>query len=147
MDVTVQTTIAAPPQAVAGVMFDAQNDPNWIGGAQRVIVLSGQPPATGALVRREGSFLTRPISWVTEVQEFEPDRLVRMKFIEGPMTGEVTYTVEPAPGGSLVRVRNRGDSNWLMPFMSTMVRRSVTKDLARLKSFVEARLAAATARG
>jgi uncharacterized protein YndB with AHSA1/START domain len=137
MDVSVTTTIAAPPATVARIMFEPEHDPRWIGGAQRVIAVAGVSPAIGARVRREGSFLTRPIAWVTEVVDFEPDRRLRMRFVEGPMKGEVTYELAPASGGTLVTVRNQGETSWLMPFMATMVRRSVTADLARLKGVVE----------
>lgn len=100
MDVLVQTDFSVPPERVARIMFDPRRDPEWIGGARSVDLLTSEPTAVGARTRRHGGFLGRRFSWVTEVTEHEPDALLRMKFVEGPMKGEVTYTIESAPGGS-----------------------------------------------
>ena len=76
----------------------------------------------------------RKFSWQTEVVEFEPHRLLRMKFVAGPMKGGgVTYRIEPAPEGSRVSIRNTGPGPELMGWF---VRRSVGKDLDRLAKLV-----------
>src|SRR5688572_26933534 len=106
MDVTAEEAVAAPPEKVASVMFDPVNDPRWIGGAKSVEPPAG-PVGPGARVRRTGGFMGRSFSWVTEVAEFEPNRRLAMRFLEGPMKGEVVYEIEPSAGGSRVRIRNR----------------------------------------
>ena len=90
MDVLVSTEMSASPAAVARIMFDPARDPEWIGGARSVDAPSGDPTEFGARTRRHGGFLGRKFSWVTEVVEHEPDALLRMKFVEGPMKGEVS---------------------------------------------------------
>jgi uncharacterized protein YndB with AHSA1/START domain len=137
MDVTVETVIAAPPAAVARVMFDAANDPAWIGGV-RAVEAPSAPVAPGLRVRRHGGFLGRKFSWVTEVAGFEPDRRLDMAFVEGPFTGGVAYAVEADPAGSRVSVRNRATAKVELPGMAWMVRASVAADLKRLKALVEA---------
>jgi hypothetical protein len=58
-----------------------------------------------------------------------------MKFVAGPMKGgSVTYEIEPDGDGSNVLIRNTGPGP---QFMSWFVRRSVDKDLDRLRRIVE----------
>lgn len=123
------------PAAVARVMFDPNRDPEWIGGAKSVEPLSGDPTAPGARVRRHGGFMSKKFSWETEVVEHQPGRLLRMRFIAGPMTGGgVTYRIDPDADGSRVAIRNTGPG---IPGMGWFVRRSVGKDLERLARLVE----------
>ena len=134
MEATATRTIAASPAQVAAVMFDPSRDPEWIGGAKSVEPLSGDPTAVGARVRRHGGFMGRKFSWETEVVRHEPDRLLDMRFVEGPMKGGgVTYGIEPDAGGSRVSVRNTGPGPQIMGWF---VRRSVAKDLDRLAKLV-----------
>jgi uncharacterized protein YndB with AHSA1/START domain len=134
MDVTATRMIKSPPQRVASVMFDPRRDPEWIGGAKSVDPPPGDPTTVGARVTRNGGFMGGKFSWQTEVVEFERDRLLRMKFVAGPMTGgSVTYRIEPAPGGSRVSIRNTGPGPQVAGWF---VRRSVGKDLDRLARLV-----------
>jgi len=135
VDVTASRAIEADPRMVAAVMFDPVRDPDWIGGAKSVDPPTVAPTRIGARVTRHGGFMGRSFSWTTEVEGFEPDHLLRMTFITGPMKGgSVTYRVEPDGGGSRVWIRNTGPGP---RFMSWMVRRSVTRDLDRLAMLVE----------
>src|SRR3954454_14357437 len=107
MEATAARTIAAEPERVASIMFDPLRDPEWIGGAESVLTPTGDPTAIGARVTRHGGFLGRRFSWQTEVVEFQPNRLLRMRFIEGPMKGgDVTYRIEQRDRGSRVSIRN-----------------------------------------
>ena len=137
MDVLVSAETAASPRRVAAIMFDPRRDQEWIGGAKVVELLSTDPTAVGARTRRHGGFLGRKFSWVTEVAEHVPDALLRMALVEGPMRGGVTYLIEPQAGGARISIRNRGGSSFSVPGMSWMLRRSVAKDLQRLKRIVE----------
>jgi hypothetical protein len=143
VDVTVRQHIAAPPEAVARVMFDSSRDPEWIGGAKRVEVVGPLPYGVGTRVRRDGSFLGRSFSWTTEVTEYVPDRLARMKHVAGPFKGGVDYSMASVGGGSEVTIRNYGEASFWFPFMGAMMRMSVGGDLRRLKRIVEAEKAAA----
>jgi hypothetical protein len=87
----------------------------------------------GARVKRIGGFLGRKFFWVTELAAFEPDRLMGMRFVEGPMKGEVVYTIAPDGEGARVSIRNSGGASFSVPGMAWMLRRSVAKDLERLE--------------
>ena len=130
MDVTASLTISAPPERIAALMFDPRRDPEWIGGAQLVDPPTGDPTAIGACTTRHGGFMGRKFSWQTEVVAFEPNRLLDMRFVAGPMKGgSVTYRIQPAGTASLVTIRNTGPGPQLMGWF---VKRSVGKDLDRL---------------
>jgi hypothetical protein len=138
VDVTVSQAMRATSERVAEVLFDPTRDPEWIGGAKRVeIVTPDIPYGPGYRVRRTGGFLGRTFSWITEIAEFEPNRLSRMKHVAGPFQGGVDYSVRPADGGSIVTIRNYGTAKFSIPFMATMMRMSVAGDLRRLKRIVE----------
>lgn len=135
MEATASRHIDASPDAVAKVMFQPRRDPEWIGGAKSVDPAWGDPLIIGARTNRRGGFMGKKFSWATEVVEYEPDRLLRMDFIAGPMKGgDVTYRIEPESGGSRVSIRNTGPGPG---FMSWFVKRSVGKDLDRLAKLVE----------
>ena len=134
MEATAIRRMKAPPQSIADVMFDPCRDPDWIGGAKSVEPVRGDPTAIGARVTRNGGFMGRKFSWQTEVTGFEPNRLLDMRFVAGPMKGGgVTYRIEPAEGGSIVTIRNTGPGPQIMAWF---VKRSVGKDLERLEQLV-----------
>jgi uncharacterized protein YndB with AHSA1/START domain len=134
MEANASRTMAFTPESVASIMFNPVRDPEWIGGADRVEEQAGDPTSVGARVTRHGGFLGRKFSWQTEVEDFEPNRLLRMRFVEGPMKGgEVSYHIAPDGDGSRVSIRNTGPGPQIM---SWFVKRSVGKDLDRLAMLI-----------
>ncbi|MEP6589411.1 MAG: SRPBCC family protein [Polaromonas sp.] len=134
MEATATRRMSATPKQVAAIMFDPQRDPEWIGGAKSVELSTDNPTSIGARMTRHGGFMGRKFSWQTEVSRFEPDRLLDMRFVAGPMNGgSVTYSIEPDGEGSCVSIRNTGPGPQLV---SWFVRRSVRKDLDRLATLV-----------
>jgi uncharacterized protein YndB with AHSA1/START domain len=135
IDVTAVRTIVAKPGQVAAVMFDPGRDPEWIGGARSVDPPKGDATKVGTRVTRHGGFMGRKFSWTTEVQGSEPDHLLHLAFVEGPMKGgTVTYRIEPDGSSSRASIRNTGPGPRIMGWF---VRRSVGKDLDRLARIVE----------
>lgn len=137
VDVTVTDHFDAPAERIAVIMFDPVRDPEWIGGAKRAEAVGMGPYGVGTRVRREGSFLGRRFAWVTEVTEFVPGHLVRMKHVSGPFKGGVDYTIAAKARGTDVTIRNYGSASFWVPFMGTMMRASVAGDLRRLRRLVE----------
>jgi hypothetical protein len=121
LDVTASVEIDATPAAVAAIQFDPTRDPEWIGGVDRVELVTAPPLGTGSKVRRLGGFLGRPIVWLMDVD----------------------YRLEPLDGGRRTRasIRIRGEGRGMYglpgPLMGPMVKRSVAADLKRLKAIVE----------
>jgi uncharacterized protein YndB with AHSA1/START domain len=136
MDILVERTIHAAPEEVARIMFDPDNDPQWISGARSVERLTPGPMGVGTRVRHEGGFLGRKFSWVTEITALEPETRLEMNIVDGPIHGEVSYEVRPTAGGAIAAVHNRGGSNLPLPGMAWMVKRAVNEDLRRLAKLV-----------
>ena len=117
------------------MMFDPMRDPDWIGGAKSVDPQKSDPTAIGARTTRHGGFMGRKFSWQTEVVAFEPNNLLDMRFVAGPMKGgSVTYRITAVGDASQVSIRNTGPGPQLMGWF---VKRSVGKDLDRLARLAE----------
>lgn len=144
MDVEVSRQIDAAPDAVAAIMFDPRRDDRWMGSVTRVEVPHRDWLVKGARVRRHGGLLGRKFGWTTEVQDYEPGRLLALEYCDGPISGSVTYRIEPAETGSLVTIHN--NSGFDFTVMSWMIREAVTEDLDRLAKLVESEAKAAASR-
>jgi len=144
VDVSVAREIAARPEQVAAVMFDAEREPDWM----RAVSSAGWRDAElrlGAKAWQKGRFLGKEISWTTEVTEYVPNRLLAMRIEGGPFRGTVTYTVATAASGCKVMIRNEGEPTvftWMpKALVAAAMRAAMTKDLDRLASLVEPRRA------
>ena len=137
MDIRVTLHIAKPPATVARTMFDPSKDSSWIGGVLMAEFLVGRAMSVGGRVRRLGSILGRPFSCVTEIIAHGANRHLVMRFVEGPLKGEVSYDIVPTMSGSVVRIRKNVSSNFRIPGMGWLLRRSFRPDLQRLKAIVE----------
>jgi hypothetical protein len=141
IDVRVQVEVQREPAAVAGFLFEPANDRTWIGGVREVRQLDEGPLRVGSRVERVASFLGRRIRYVNEVTELEPGHRLDMRSVEAPFAMRITYTVREREGGSLVENRVRGGSGRLFglawPLVGWLVRRSVRRDLDRLRAQLE----------
>lgn len=136
MEVEVSKKIDATPAAVAAIMFDPRRDKDWLEGTRLYDVPHCDWLQVGARVRREGHLVGRNLTWVTEVEEHEPDRLLRLRFVEGPINGGIDYRIEPDGDGSLVTIHNR--SHYEFTVAAWMITRSAQDNLDRLAKLVEA---------
>ena len=144
VDITAEVAIRRPPGEVAAYMTDPANDPTWIGGVREVRMETPPPLGVGSRVARVAYFLTRRVEYVNEVTELDPERVLDMRSVKAPFPMRVTYSFEPADGGVATIVRNRvrgapaGFFALLGPLLAPMVKRSVQKDLERLRDVLEA---------
>lgn len=143
LDVTAETTIARPREVVATYVFDNRNDPIWIGGISES-ELDGEPPIrVGSRVRRVASFLGKRIEYVNEVERLDPGAVLEMRSVKSPFPMRVTYAFGDTAGGdeTVARIRVQGDPGTLYrvagPVMRRQVHRSISRDLATLKSLME----------
>jgi uncharacterized protein YndB with AHSA1/START domain len=143
VDITAEVRVERPPAEVAAYMTDPANDPEWIGGL-REARLQGDPPVRpGSRVARVASFLGRRVEYVNEVVALDAEHL-DMRSVVAPFPMHITYSFGPDGGGTgtIVRNRVRGDAKgfaFVGPLLAPMVRRSVQKDLERLREVLEGR--------
>jgi uncharacterized protein YndB with AHSA1/START domain len=141
LDVAVTETIAADPDRIFAYATDPRNDPVWIGGVSEAELLGEPPVEKGSSVRRLASFMGRRIEYVLEVAELEPGSRLAMRSVRSPFPMAVTYSFEPANGGTRMTIRVEGEPGGMYrlagPFLPGMVRRSVAGDLRRLRAILE----------
>ena len=142
IDITAEVHVRRPPAEVAAYMTDPANDPEWIGGV-REARLEGPPPVrAGSRVARVAGFLGRRVDYVNEVVALDDEHL-DMRSVAAPFPMRSTYTFTPA-GQRATSVSNslRGAPGGFFalagPLLAPMVRRSVQKDLERLRDVLEA---------
>jgi hypothetical protein len=140
IDIRAEVVIRRPRDQVAAYMADPAHDPLWIGGV-REARLEGDPPlAVGSRVARVAMFLGRRIEYVNEVVELGPGRL-DMRSVVAPFPMRVTYELEERDGATAVSNRVRGDAHGFFsvasPLLAPLVRRSVQRDLERLRAILE----------
>ncbi|MFF9121300.1 SRPBCC family protein [Streptomyces massasporeus] len=147
IDESVERVIPLPCEQVAAYAMDWRHDAEWTQGI-RTAQLTRQADAggfgVGAEVTRTAYFLSKRIDYVLRVAAFQPPRLLDMVSVAGPLPMHVTYTFDALPGGgTLARIRVRGDASGLYrlagPMMGRKVRSSLVKDLQDLERQVSRR--------
>jgi uncharacterized membrane protein len=146
IDITAAVVVRRPLAEVAAYMIDPTHDPEWIGGVREVRMETPPPLAVGSRVARVASFLGKRVEYVNEVTELDPERVLDMRSVKAPFPMRVTYTFEAVDGetpATTVRNRVRGAPGGFFalfgPLLGPLVKRSVQKDLERLRDGLEAR--------
>ena len=126
---------------MAAFMFDPANDLRWTGGITASRPAQPGPLVRGATVERTANFLGRTFDYGYVVTQHEPDRMVELK-VDRPFPMLIRYELEDAPEGTIVAIRATGAPGrffgWADPLMQRRVRKSITADLGRLRTCLEA---------
>ena len=143
VDVTTEITINRPVEEVATFAADPSNAPAWYVNIESVEWETAPAVQLGARVAFVARFLGRRLSYTYELVDFEPGERLVMRTAQGPFPMETTYTWTPTSDGKTrMQLRNRGEpagfSKLLAPFMTGSMRRANRKDLAKLRSILEA---------
>ncbi len=143
VDVVTEIVIDRPVANVAAYAADPSNAPEWYANIESVEWKTEPPLQAGSTVAFVARFLGRRLRYSYDFVEYVPAERVVMRTNEGPFPMETTYTWAPtAGGGTHMTLRNRGEpagfSRAVAPFMAPAMRRANRKDLAKLKSILEA---------
>ena len=141
IDVTATIAIERPVEEVAAWVMDPANDLAWIRALTDSHRLGDATVGPGLRVSRTAKMMGRPMTYVTEVAEYAPTRMV-MKTVEGPFPMVVTYEFAPVgAAASTVSVRNQGGSGLMFRLLSKpmgwMVNSRVRGDLKQMKRVLE----------
>ena len=144
VDVETEIVIARPRAEVAAFAANADNATTWYQNIKSVAWNTPKPATVGSRIAFVARFLGRTIAYVYEVRESIPGERFVMSTSDGPFAMETTYTWRDEPGGGTrMTLRNRGEpsgfSGLAAPLMAGAMRRANAKDLARLKSILEAK--------
>ena len=143
VDVSTEIEICCPVDDVATYAADPTNAPAWYANITSVEWVTPAVVDVGSRVAFVASFLGRTMSYTYEIVELTAGARMVMRTVEGPFPMETTYTWSSLTAGSTtMTLRNRGEptgfSKLVAPFMSLAMRRANGKDLALLKSILEA---------
>ncbi len=143
VDVLTDVIINRPATAVSAYAADPANAPAWYVNIESAQWKTPPPLRTGSQIAFAAHFLGRRLEYTYQVTEFVPGERLVMRTAQGPFPMETTYTWAPADGGATrMTLRNRGEpagfAKVLAPFVAGAMRRANGKDLARLKSILEA---------
>lgn len=144
VDVAVEATIDRPLEAVASFAGDPTNAPLWYANIESVRWQTTPPVAVGSRMEFVAHFLGRQLTYTYEVAELAAGERLVMRTADGPFPMETTYSWRAISGSATrMTLRNRGNpsgfSRFTAPMMELAMRRAMTKDLARLKTVLEAR--------
>ncbi|MCH9728644.1 MAG: SRPBCC family protein [Actinomycetia bacterium] len=143
VDVTSEIVIARPRSEVAAYSSNPDNATAWYLNIKAVQRVSPGPVAVGSQFAFTARFLGRPLSYTYEVADLQPGTRFVMHTAQGPFPMETTYLWEDGPHGTTtMTLRNRGEPRgfWEIAgsLMEMAIKRANAKDLARLKSLLEA---------
>jgi uncharacterized protein YndB with AHSA1/START domain len=136
VDVAVEAVIPCPRDVVSAYAGDPHNAPRWYANIDSVVWRTEAPVRVGSRMDFEALFLGRRLAYTYEVVDLVPGERLVMRTADGPFPMETTYTWQSVPGGTVMRLRNRGAprgfATLAAPAIRGAVRRAMTKDLARL---------------
>jgi polyketide cyclase/dehydrase/lipid transport protein len=143
VDVVTDIVINRPVPTVSAYAADPANAPSWYVNIESAEWKTPPPLRDGAQVAFTAHFLGRRLGYTYQVAEYRPGERLVMRTTQGPFPMETTYTWSPAgDGATRMTLGNRGApagfSKLLAPFVAGAMRRAGNKDLARLKSILEA---------
>jgi uncharacterized membrane protein len=143
VDVETQIEIDRPRRKVAAYSSDPDNATAWYENIRSIDWKTPRPVAVGSRIVFVATFLGRRLAYTYEVREMVADERLVMRTAEGPFPMETTYTWDDAAEGRTnMTLRNRGEPSGsfklLGPVMALAIRRANRKDLARLKTILEA---------
>ena len=143
VDVTTEIDINRPRAEVAAFAADPDNATTWYEDIKAVRWVTPRPLQVGSRIAFEAQFLGRRLAYTYELRALEPGVRLVMSTDEGPFPMETTYTWQDTPTGAThMTLRNRGEpsgfANLAAPIMSAQVRRATTRNLALLKTLMEA---------
>ena len=141
VDVSVEAVLPFPLEVVAAYAGDPGHAPEWYANIESVQWRTTPPVAVGSRMDFEARFLGRRLAYTYEVVELESGSRLVMRTADGPFPMETTYTWDSVPGGTLMRLRNRGAPSGFTKVAAPVMRRAMkgamSKDLARLARRLE----------
>lgn len=146
VDVQVETVIQRSVADVAAFAGDPANATRWYANIRTATWDTAPPMRVGSRVTFAARFLGRTLTYTYEVTEWVPGRRLVMQTAQGPFPMRTTYTWEAiGPATTRMTLRNDGQPSGFgkvaAPLMAAAMRRETSKDLARLRALLEARLA------
>ena len=135
--------IARPPADVFAYLAEPERMPEWQSSAVAARCASDGPLGVGSRIEETRSFLGRRVETTLEVTEYEPDRVLSLRTVRGPVRVEVRHMLEPSNGGTRLTFVGTGDPKGFGGFAQSLLvktaEREFKRDFKRLKEILEGR--------
>lgn len=143
VDVVTTIVIDRPLEVVAAYAADPANAPTWYDNITSAAWETSPPLRTGSRIAFTAQFLGRRLAYTYEVTDYTPTERLVMRTAQGPFPMETTYSWQAIDDHSArMTLRNRGEptgfSKLAAPLMTIAIRRANRKDLANLRTRLEA---------
>jgi carbon monoxide dehydrogenase subunit G len=132
--------IERPPASVFAYLSDPSNLPRW----QRTVVSieTHGPAELGSKYTETRSAAGRRFRTTLEIAELEPDRVLTIRTVDGPVRATIKHVLEADGTGTRLRVTADANFDRLPRLVRSLVGRQVegefARDFVRLKQLLEA---------
>jgi uncharacterized membrane protein len=137
------TYIARAPEEVFDYLSRPENLPLWDSSILQVEQIDPGPLARGTRWRGVTKIMGRRFDWTTEVTDVQPPSRMDSRSIEGKLTFEVVYALEPEGAGTRLSYRVEAASGlggafgrFADPLVQSAQARSVRANLERLSGLL-----------
>jgi uncharacterized protein YndB with AHSA1/START domain len=135
--------IDAPPEDVFAFVTDFRHSPEWQDTALEIRKVTDGPVRVGTRFEGIRKVMGRKMEVAVEFVSYEPSSHARWTLSGGPMSGQVSYHLEPTPGGTRVtntiELRRSGFPRLASPLIAAAIRRDVRSAQPRLKELLESK--------
>jgi carbon monoxide dehydrogenase subunit G len=130
-----EVTIARPPADVYAYLADPRNLTEWQSNVKEV-----RPESESRWVEVR-QIMGRTVEQNAELAEADPGRKLTIQNTSGKVRFRIEHTLEPADGGTRVRVFLQGDGvpRLAAPVAKRQASQAAERDLAQLKTLLESR--------
>jgi uncharacterized membrane protein len=129
-------------EKVFAYVTDSRNNPKWQPGILASRVTPDEPTHLGTQSTDVRSLLGRKIELTSEVIEFQPNKMIRLKSISGPFPFKATITFERVDGGTKVNFQAEAEPTGFFKMAEGMFSGTLRKEIAasfnKLKDLLEA---------
>jgi uncharacterized membrane protein len=146
IDVAVARVIERPIAEVSGFAGDPSNSPIWRRRISSADWQTDPPTMLGSRITLRSRVLGREVVRTYEIVDHAPGSQVAMRTVpgSGPLTVRTTSTWRALSGRAthmVLRFRGEPRGAWLLvaPLLSSVMRREMARDLARLERVLAAR--------
>ncbi len=141
MRVEASVVVEQSIERVFAFITDIERQPEWVGPVQAVTDLAPGPVEVGTTFTLSLAFMGQSGDVRQMVTTLEPNQIYTQKSTSGPVPAEITFTVEPAGSGTLVRAVTEADDSSIPRLARGLVTRNINNqvksDLQKLSELLE----------
>ena len=136
-----QFTVSVTPQEVFDLFTNPTKDAEWRGSAVSAEWTSDPPHGVGSTIKSLDKLLGREVASTQEVTAWDPPNQYGVKGASGPMSFELTLTLEAHDNGTKATMTVEAESGGFFKIAENLfakqLKKQVTADMDGLKRYLE----------